>query len=61
MFTALTNGWEGWHYLLTSPVLLLMTAFQIWMLIHAIRNREWDWALFIFIGWGFSADRKSVV
>jgi hypothetical protein len=55
MFNALTNGWEGWHYLLTSPVLLLMTAFQIWMLVHALRNREWVWVLFLFIGWGFSA------
>lgn len=25
------------------------------MFIHAIRNREWIWALFLFIGWGFSA------
>jgi hypothetical protein len=55
MFTALTHGWEGWRYLLASPVWLAMTAFQIWMLIHAVRNREWVWALFIFIGWGFSA------
>lgn len=55
MFTALTQGSEGWHYLLTSPVWLLMTAFQIWMLVHAIRNREWLWAVVIFIGWGLSA------
>src|SRR6267378_3805341 len=55
MFTALTQGWEGWHYLITSPVWLLMTAFQIWMLVHAIRNREWLWAVFIFLGWGLSA------
>jgi hypothetical protein len=25
------------------------------MLIHAVRNREWLWAVFIFIGWGLSA------
>ncbi len=55
MFTALTQGSEGWHYLITSPVWLLMTAFQIWMLIHAIRNGEWLWAVFIFFGWGVSA------
>ena len=55
MFNALTQGWEGWHYLLTSPVLLLMTAFQIWMLVHAIRNREWLWVVFLVIGSGLSA------
>lgn len=55
MFTALTQGWEGWYSLMTNPVLLLMTAFQIWMLVHAIRNREWLWVVFIFIGWGLSA------
>lgn len=32
-----------------------MTAFQIWMLIHSIRQREWVWALFIVLGWGFTA------
>jgi len=55
MFTSLLNDFTAWSYLLTSPVWLLMTAFQIWMLVHAIRNREWIWALFIFIGWGLSA------
>src|ERR1043165_8698647 len=46
---------ENWHYLLASPASLVMTVFQIWMLVHAIRNRDWAWAFFIFIGWGFSA------
>jgi hypothetical protein len=55
MFNALTQDGEGWHYLITSPVWLLMTAFQIWMLVHAIRNREWLWGVFIFFGWGVSA------
>lgn len=55
MFNALTQGSEGWHALIASPVWLLMTAFQIWMLVHAIRNGEWLWAVFIFIGWGLSA------
>lgn len=34
--------------LLTSPFWLLMVAFQIWMLVDAIRRREWLWAVFIF-------------
>lgn len=37
--------------LIASPVLLLLTAFQIWMLVHAVQQREWIWAVFIFIGW----------
>ena len=41
--------------LLSSPLLLLLTMFQIWMLVHAIRQREWIWAVFICIGWGLSA------
>jgi len=55
MFTAIFNGEEGWLSLLFNPYLLAVTAFQLWMLIHAIRNREWLWALFIFIGSGIGA------
>jgi hypothetical protein len=55
MFASLLNLFTNWSYYLTNPLLLVLAAFQIWMLIHAIRNREWIWALFIFIGWGISA------
>ena len=34
---------------------LAVSAFQIWMLVDAIRQREWLWAVFIFFGWGFGA------
>jgi hypothetical protein len=30
------------------PFLLLMAIFQLWMLIHALRNGDWVWAAFIF-------------
>jgi len=43
------------EFLIGSPLLLLVSAFQLWMLIHAIRQREWVWALFLLFGWGFSA------
>jgi hypothetical protein len=43
------------RYLFSSPFALLLVGFQIWMLIHAIRNREWIWGFFILIGWGISA------
>jgi hypothetical protein len=41
----------NWQGILANPLTLIITVFQIWMLIHAIRNREWFWAAFILIGW----------
>ena len=41
--------------LLTSPVLLLGAIFQVWMLIDAVRRREWVWALFIAVFSVFAA------
>jgi hypothetical protein len=55
MLNSLLSGAGDWHWLLTRPVWLAITGFQIWMLIHAIRNREWVWAFFIFIGSGLGA------
>jgi hypothetical protein len=55
MFASLLNLFGNWDSLLTSPVWLAITAFQLWMLIHALRNREWLWAFFIFIGSGLGA------
>jgi hypothetical protein len=40
------NGLQGY---LQNPLLLLMLAFQIWMLVDAIRRQEWIWAIFIFL------------
>ena len=33
----------------------VVALFQIWMFIHAIRNREWVWAIFIFFFWILTA------
>jgi tetratricopeptide (TPR) repeat protein len=55
MFASLIGSIENWRYLFASPLALVMTGFQVWMLVHAIRQREWIWALFIGIGWGLSA------
>lgn len=55
MLASLINNLEEWRYLFANPVGLVITVFQIWMLIHAIRRQEWVWAVFIFIGWGFSS------
>src|SRR5712671_959272 len=40
-------------YWLHSPVAWLFGIFQIWMLVDAVRRREWIWALFIFAFPGF--------
>ncbi|HEX9046699.1 MAG TPA: tetratricopeptide repeat protein [Verrucomicrobiae bacterium] len=42
-------------YLMLNPLWLAVAVFQLWMLIHALRNREWLWALFIFLGSGLGA------
>jgi hypothetical protein len=55
MFASLLNFVEFLPYLLTNPLWLAVTVFQVWMLVHALRNREWLWAFFIFIGSGLGA------
>lgn len=45
----------NFKYWLTYPWLAVLSLFQLWMLIDAVRRREWIWALFILIGWGISA------
>jgi hypothetical protein len=53
MFTTLLSLFGGGLLLIfLNPLSLAITIFQIWMFIHAVRNREWIWALFIFVGWG---------
>lgn len=36
------------EYLLSNPLLLIGIAFQLWMLVDAVRRRELIWAVFIF-------------
>jgi len=55
MFASLITNLADGSVLLTSPFWLAVTVFQVWMLIDAIRQREWIWALFIVLGWGLSA------
>jgi hypothetical protein len=50
MFATLLFYLENWHTL-ANPLTLAIIAFQIWMFVHAVRNRQWIWAVFIFIGW----------
>ena len=55
MFATLLDRLGDLEFLLFNPIWLAVTVFQIWMLIHALRNREWIWAFLIFIGSGIGA------
>src|SRR3989454_4216272 len=55
MLASLVSNLLHFEYWLTNPWLPLVSLFSLWMLIDAIRRREWIWALFIFIGFGLSA------
>jgi tetratricopeptide (TPR) repeat protein len=55
MLASLITNLLNFEYWLSNPAVILMTVFQLWMFIDAVRRREWLWAAFIFIGWGISA------
>ena len=55
MFASLFSDALNLDYLIHTPWLLLVSAFQLWMFIDAIRRQEWIWAVFLFIGFGLSA------
>jgi tetratricopeptide (TPR) repeat protein len=55
MFASLLTNIASWNFLWASPFWLAVSIFQIWMLIDAIRQREWIWAVFIVLGWGLSS------
>jgi tetratricopeptide (TPR) repeat protein len=45
-------NFDNW---VSNPFTLIIWLFQMWMLIDALRRREWLWALFIFVGFGLAA------
>ena len=45
----------GLDYVFTSPLLLVGLVFQVWMIVHAIRHREWGWVVFMVIFSVFAA------
>jgi tetratricopeptide (TPR) repeat protein len=55
MLASLYSNLLNFHFWLANPLWVLMFLFQIWMFVDAVRRREWIWALFIFVGFGFSA------
>jgi hypothetical protein len=55
VFSAIFGSLLDWSYVLTSPVALAAFAFQVWMLIDAIRRREWIWVFFLIVFSAFAA------
>src|SRR5437762_7751091 len=55
MLASLISNLVNVEYWIRSPGVIILSLFWLWMLIDALRRREWVWALFIFIGYGLSA------
>jgi len=55
MLASLLTNLISFEYLWNYPWAILVSAFQLWMLISAIRQREWVWAIFILFGWGLAS------
>jgi hypothetical protein len=55
MVASLVTNLVSVDYWLSNPWWGLVSLFQLWMLVDAIRRREWIWAFFILVGWGISA------
>lgn len=55
MLASIFSSLLGIFYWFGSPLGLLLVAFQIWMFIDAVRQREWVWAVFIWIFPGLNA------
>src|SRR5256885_581237 len=55
MLASLVSNLINVEYWFSNPWLPLVSLFSLWMFIDALRRREWVWALFIFVGFGFSA------
>ena len=55
MLASLISNLVNVEYWIRSPGVIILSLFWLWVLIDALRRREWVWALFIFIGYGLSA------
>lgn len=55
MLASLISNLLNASYWVSNPWMLVLSLFQLWMLVDAVRRREWLWAFFILIGWGISA------
>src|SRR2546426_3811830 len=49
LFGSLFSDLANWQVLLTNPAFLVMSLFNLWMLIDAIRRQEWVWVIFMLL------------
>ncbi|MEY4388115.1 MAG: hypothetical protein RLY20_3398 [Verrucomicrobiota bacterium] len=42
-------------FLIANPWMIPVAGFMVWMFVNAVRRKEWLWAAFIVLGFGFSA------
>src|SRR5215471_5928819 len=55
MLASLLTNFLNIGFWISNPWVAIISIFQLWMFIDALRRREWLWALFIFVGLGLSA------
>ena len=55
MLASMVTNLLNLQYWLSNPWLPLISLFQLWMFIDAVRRREWVWAFFICVGFGVSS------
>ena len=55
MDAALLTRYFSPEFWLSNPLVPLLGLFQLWMFVHALRQREWVWAVFIILGFGLAA------
>jgi hypothetical protein len=55
MLAFLLSNLLDFQYWLNYPWMAVVGLFQLWMLLDAVRRREWIWALFILLGFGLAA------
>ena len=49
MFASLISSLENPEFLLASVPGLIFTIFTLWMVVHAVRQRDWVWVVFMVV------------
>jgi hypothetical protein len=60
MFASLISNLLNIDFLIHHIWLLVVVAFEVWMLVDAVRRQEWLWAVFIVIGFFFGLGITAV-
>lgn len=49
MFASLISSLENPEYIFASVPSLIFTVFTLWMVVHAVRQRDWSWVVFMVV------------